>query len=197
MRLISTLLILLATLSLLAQVRMIPHLTRANGGFTTSIIIENTSVSPAEYTFQPYSEEGDMLTVVEARSSVTFEATELFADAPGAASFSIDGDNIQVSAAYTSVSADGSPAHVGETDEQATAFRLFAGDWSTVFDGIAVVNMGVETEAVWVTQRDQAGNIVASHRIADALAAKGKALFVIGSPNGGEFEHQDGHTYEV
>ena len=198
MRRTALFLIIAGSLSLYAQTRIIPHVTRAGGGFTTTVIIENTTVDTADYTLQPYDASGNLLDAVTGslagQATQTFDAAELLS--ADASHFLIEGD-ILVNVAYTTVNEGGSPAQVRESGEQASSYRLLAGDWSVVFDGFAVVNTGTVDTPVWVAQRSTTGDIIKSVRVSENLAPNAKSLFIIGDPNGSEFEHQPGYTYEV
>ncbi len=192
--------------SLFGQMRMIPHLTRTSGGFTTSVIIENESIETVTYRLTPYDKDGNLLQgdegqeirvegIIAGQAVVSMPAGELFPGTVDASHFSIEGDGIMVSVAYNSTNG-GSPAHVGETSVEATSYRLFTGDWSQVFDGFAVVNMGEQTADVWVSERDSSGDIIQSVRAIDDLAPMAKGLWIIGQPSGSPF-NGGGANYEV
>ncbi len=195
----SALTLLFATGSIMAQMRIIPHLTRAGGGFTTTLIFENSSVEDRAYTITPYNESGvaqqRVTGVISGQTVTTFSASSLLGQ--NASHLVIEGDDITITAAYTANGNDTSPAHVAENRDQATSYRLFAGNWKQVFDGFAVVNAGEETADVWVAQRDGSGNIAKSVKAVEGLAPNAKALYVIGDPNGSEFDPDVGAYYEV
>ncbi|CAM2064058.1 Penicillin acylase family protein [Sulfidibacter corallicola] len=184
---------------LAAQVRIIPHLTSADGGFETTVILENQSADDREWRLTPYDAAGSALDPVTGtlagRATTSMSAAELLGATASHAT--ITGEDLTVSVAYVIATGDGSPAHVTETSDHATRHRFFSGDWSTVFDGFAVVNTGAEAADVWVAQKASDGTITQSLRIATELAPMAKALYVLGSPDGSEFDADAGFVYEV
>lgn len=193
-----SLMLLLSTSVAWSQMRIISHVTSADGGFATTVIMENSAVDAREYRLQPYDNAGNALAVVSGeiggQQTLTMDAGDL---GDGVSHFTIEANDILVTAAYVARGEGGSPAHVPESSAQATRFRLFAGNWNTVFDGFAVVNTGSEAADVWVAQRNAAGEIVQTVRAAEALAANAKALYIIGQPSGSAFDLTAGNTFEV
>ena len=189
-------------LPLAAQSRMISHVTRAGGGFTTSVIVENQSAVSQNVTLQPYDANGNALTVLEMTidggSALNQSSQTLFADGDQVSHFSIDADSsVAVSVAYDFDAGNGSPAHVASRADQGSMWRLFPGNWDNVFDGIAVVNNGDRPADIWVSQRDLDGNYIRSERAAASLAPNAKALYVIGSPGGSSFSRDTASYFEV
>ncbi len=184
---------------LFGQQRIVPHLTAADGGFTTTVILENASTQTKPFLLKPFDRDGNPLDEVE--GTLAGRATQVEAAATlvgeAAAHLIIEAEDVTVTVAYRAVAGGGSPAHVGETAQQATRLRFFSGDWATVFDGIAVVNAGNEAADVWVAQLDATGTVIQSARVATALAPMAKALAVIGAPDGSAFDPAAGSTFEV
>jgi penicillin amidase len=169
------------------QQRIISHVTRAGGGFATEVIIENNAVLDQTITLSPFDEAGNALTAIDidiAALGVTkTDSTALFADGEAVSHFLINApEDVLVKVSYNFAGGAGSPAQVPETTDQGSIWRIFPGDWSQIFDGIAVVNTGGSATDVWVAQKDFAGNVIQSTRAATALAPNAKGLFVIGSP---------------
>lgn len=186
-------------LTLMAQTRIIPHLTRP-GSFNTTILVENLAVAPLEYSLTPYDEAGNPLTpirtAINGMSVQTFSPAELFNGQVGVSHFEIEGEDVRVTVAYTAA-LGGSPAHVGENTTRAARYRIFPGDWSRVFDGCAVVNTGTEVTDVWVTQWDFDNQALKTVKAIEGLAPMAKGLYIIGSPSGSEFENQSSSWFEV
>ena len=195
-------LLLLAIFSvpLLAQTRIIPHLTRPDGGFTTQIFLENTSVNRQNYTLTPFDSQGNPLDqatgTIDAQTTLSMAARELF-NSTEAAHFLIEGDGVQATAAYRAAEGPGSPAHVLESDEQGTRYRLLAGEWSAVFDGFAAVNTGSVSADVWVVQKSFDGTALQSEKALEGLNPMAKGLYVIGGPAGSAFQESSEVYYEV
>ena len=202
MRQISALLIVgLSCTLIMAQMRTIPHVTRSGGGFTTTLIMENNSISEQAYTLTPYDADGNMMAAHQGAipGGQTIQSTtgELF---PGleVAHLAIEAsDEVSASASYNFASGPGSPAQVAASASMASRWRLFPGNWSNIFDGIAVVNKGEEATDVWVSHRNAAGDYLNSVRVAQNLAPNAKALYVIGDPNSSAFQSEAGSYFEV
>lgn len=181
-------------LPVIAQVRMVPHVTRAGGGFTTTITIENDGDHTSSVTLTPHDAGGFAFSAVSpdvpGRTVRSLSVTELYGQGVDVAYFTISGGSpeIQVSVAYRAANGPGSPAHVRETAEQAKRWKVFAGDWNVVFDGFAVVNTGVAATDVWVRQMSFSGQIIDEKNVISMLAPNAKGLYVIGSPQQGAAE---------
>ncbi|MDJ0841995.1 MAG: DM13 domain-containing protein [Acidobacteriota bacterium] len=150
----SFLILALMSTAAMAQTRIIPHLTRPGGDFTTNLILVNSQDSMQEYRLTPYAEDGAELEVVSgflaAGETLNIGAEDLFPS--GAAShFTITGD-IYITVAYQDAQATNSSAHVGSSDTQAHRWRLYPGELDDVVDGIAVVNMDTEPRDIQVRQ---------------------------------------------
>ena len=185
-----------------AQTRYIPHVTSPNGGFTTNVLIENSSVLKQEITLTPCTIDGGFMSpltlTLDPSSTSNTPVTELFVDGEQVSHFMISADDqVRVLVAYDFASGENSsPAHVSSSDEQATRYRMFHGNWDQVFDGIAVVNTGSEPTDVWLSERDAEGNYIASRRVISDLAPNAKGLYVIGSPSGSEYSGE-GVWFEI
>jgi len=196
----SAVLLLLTASFTLAQTRIISHVTTADGGFSTSVLIENTAVTSRTVTLNPYANDGTPLEAVrltlDARANMREDAHTLLGEATS--HFTIEGsDEVRVSAFYDFRSGNNaSPAFVGSDDEQGSSWRLLTGNWNQVFDGLAVVNTGDVATDVWVAQKDDQNNVLDAVLIAEDLAPNAKTLFVIGAPGNTPFAATDG-TFEV
>ena len=174
-----------------SQSRIIPHLTQAGGGFSTTILIENRGSSSATLQLQPYTASGQALentdVTIPGGTTLSEQAVVLLPD--GSAYFHIEASNdIQVMVAYQVASGQGSPAHLGETREQSTSWRIFPGNWDIVFDGVAVVNLGTESTDVQIEHHLMDGSLIQSLTALSDLGPNQKQLYVIGSPSGSSFD---------
>ena len=204
------LLMLLLSATVMGQTRIISHVTRNGGGFETQVFIENRGIDESTYRLMPYTAAGERVTItedgieteytlegsLEGGTSTNLRALELNGNQE-TSHFLIEGEDIRVTAAYETVTGQGSPAHVRESDGDGTRYRLFAGDWERVFDGFAAVNMGSQATDVWVAQRDESGRITAVTRAVAGLEPMAKGLYVIGDPNGSEFDLANGGIFEI
>lgn len=101
-------LVIASATSLLGQTRLIPHLTRPDGGFTTTLQLENTSAVPQEYTLSPYDEAGNALdsytaTLAAGAVALLNAAETLGADA---SHLTISNEEVRISASYDFAAGD-------------------------------------------------------------------------------------------
>lgn len=186
MRVLSKLLVIgmlfAAVTSAMAQRRMIAHVTRSDGNFTTQIILMNTTTNEQQFVLYGYDAEGNEIgTVVDAVAAghtVDVNANSLFESNDLSHIVIDDSSHIHVSVAYQARTG-GSPAHVGESNRQAYNWRMFPGDWNAVSDGLAVVNTGENTTDVVVRQKAQDGTVLDEQVGQAALAPWAKALIVL------------------
>ena len=186
----------------IAQTRIISHVTNPGGGFSTTVIIENQSVVSSPYTLQAYDATGNPLTPlrgdIDGLSVVSSPVPDFFAEGAQVSHFEITAeDDVRISVAYNFELGNGSPAHVRDSSEQARGWRVFPGEWSLVFDGLALVNRGSVPTDIEIVQKDYQGNVLNTQTIATGLAPNAKALFVIGSPDGSSFSLETPSYFEV
>jgi len=168
--------------STLAQRRMIPHLTRADAGFATQVILTNPTETDQSYAIIAYDESGmDLGTFtgsISADTVVESSAHDFFGSTQVSHVQINSGSKINVSIAYQAV-AGGSPAHLNESAKQATTWTLFPGDWGTVIDGIAVVNTSPNATDIVVRQMAQNGSVMSEMTVISGLAPFAKGLYVL------------------
>jgi hypothetical protein len=166
--------------SWLQVTRGVPHLTKADGGFRTELLLSNPSGQIRTLTLQPRAANGTALpehTITLAPGQTQRQdAHDLWGQQ--AAYLLIEGDReAQVTAVYQATSPGASPAHLPESTTKSRRWRLFRGDWQQVFDGIAFVNVGTKPASVLVTQYGYDGKPIAS-RQAICLRRKRGSLFL-------------------
>jgi len=181
-----------ATAGLLAQTRMIPHVTRADGGFTTVLYLENATNTGQGYDLEAFDESGRSLARIDGAldpgETLAGDIETLFgAEAVSHLRVHHDGAAVAVSVVYAAAAGATSPAHVRASDRSARRWRLFAGDWDLVFDGVALVNLGDQPTAVRATQRDFNDRPLQTVTLPETIPPLGKALYVIGAPTGTDF----------
>jgi len=166
------------------ETRIIPHVTKYGGVFNTTVIIENFSEHLQSFTLKGYNNIGEFFSAyvindtVPANGMRVITQDEIF-PSPDVAYFTINKDaKVLVSVAYISTG-NGSPAFSRERCHFSKKWAFLPGDWSLIFDGIAVVNMGSEPTDVVLKQYDKNNNLIHSYTIAAALVAGGKALYVL------------------
>ena len=152
----------LVCLQLWAQTRMIPHVTAPNGGFVTTIILQSHTNQASTCRIQPYALDGQSLSAIDTPLAplerIALPSTEFFGNEP-VSHFTVEAMDVTVTVAFEAASGRSSPAHVVEQATQQRNWRIFAGNWDVVFDGIAYVNTGTKSAAVSLRQIDADGNI--------------------------------------
>lgn len=190
----------LCATSAFAQMRLIPHLTRSGGGFTTDLIIENLGVGQNTPQLKAYNTAGEIVGTInptlDSLETRTMAAGDWFPNLE-VSHVAIEGLDVRVTAAYRADDGNPSPAHVPETSETATRYRLFVGNWDVIFDGLAIVNTGSAATDVRISQKTADGEERSVVLAASQLVPMGKALFVLGAPNANPFESIPGAYYEV
>lgn len=185
---------------LMAQVRMIPHFTSETGGFETTLILENTRGTSQLYTLRPYDTFGVALNTI---TGTLLSHETRFLTVAGLTNGSIshvvvdEESDIRVSVSYRVREGMGTPAHVSETTEQSERWRFFAGDWGVVFDGLAVVNVGDRPTDVELRQYDRFGALIQSRTVIEDLLPMAKGLYVVGAPQGSEYELREDTYFEL
>jgi len=167
--------------TLFAQRRLISHVTSASGGFTTQVIVANTSGEAQPFSLKPFGADGSDGRVytgnVGAGETLWLEPSDIFVSNPGY--FQVESEpGVQVSVSYQHLTT-ASPAHVTESTETANLWRLYPGDWDTVWDGLAVVNMGDEMGRVVITQIDETGTPLEEDVIVDEFPVGAKTIYNI------------------
>jgi len=182
---------------LFAQIRMIPHVTRADGGFQTEVIVANTGGSPANGSLTAFDSAGEALETVEVALGPDETGSDLSSRLFGSdavAYFTIDGDEtLAVTAVYRANRPEAGVAHVSVASRQSQGWRIYAGADEVTWDGAAIVNMGGEATPVRVTHRNAAGEVVATLLLDEELAPGGKLLNVLSET----FEPAAGSWYEI
>ncbi|MCB1048998.1 MAG: peptidoglycan DD-metalloendopeptidase family protein [Acidobacteria bacterium] len=151
----------------LAGLRWIPHLTRPNAGFQTHLIASNEGDVAATLQILPYTADGVALPIrewtLQAGQFETLEASELLGSSL-AGYLAIQAEPfVHVTAAYR-VESDriGGSAHVLETQQSGKRFAVYPGEWDTVFDGVALVNIGDEPAHIQFQTRNPQGGVGAA-----------------------------------
>jgi len=111
---------------------------------------------------------------MEARTTLIEDATALFGDAGHVA---VEGDDfVTVMLTYRATTKDGATAHVREQTEVGAHFRIFTGEWDTVWDGAAMVNLGTLPAHIELIAFDGTGEEIYRSTLDDGLAPDAKLL---------------------
>ncbi len=167
--------------TVLAQTRMIPHVTPVNGNFRTSFILANAVGISQELTLTPFANDGTPLTPVTLELEpfeTRFQTTpELFPEGGVSHFMIVDDDQINITVAYQDAAGANSAAHLGVSDTQAVRWRIYPGALDDVLDGIAVVNMDDQSRDIQVRQVANDGGEI-SRVVINTLEPKAKGLYL-------------------
>lgn len=195
--------LLLATLFthvLLAQPRMIAHITQASGGFDTQIHISNSGTVDRSVVLIPFNSAGEALPEVQltlsAGTTECYVPTDLFGQMADLSHVLLaEGSrDLLVWVAYEDQLGLGNPAHVTEAQTHSRVWRVFPGDWTQTFDGLALVNTGHDHATITIEQLNFDGQVVAQKSVTADLAPMAKTLYVLGAPAQAKFQALE-HTY--
>ena len=168
----------------LAGRRVIPHVTRQNGGFRTLILVTNQGQAAKNWAFEGYDAEGNFLAFatggLTGKETARFELVDLFGLALPE-SFLISTDpGVTVIAEYQALRLGSGPAHVPEKSTWARGWLLYPGNPRVTWDGIAAVNMGDRPTEVRLFQVDSRGVKTTEHILDQSLAPGAKLLSLLG-----------------
>jgi len=176
--------------------RWLAHITSETGGFDTDILLHNTADSTKLVTLTPYTLEGEALPSVDlnipAGRARNFPKLELFSGDTSHAEIT-GAPELLVSVGYRARLPNASTAQVHETTPLEGPFSVYPGEWTVLFDGVALVNTGDAPARIIARQRDENGGVLDEVVLAEALPAKAKLLTVLE----GLLVEQPGATIEV
>ncbi len=162
--------------------RWLAHITSETGGFDTDVYIHNTSDSDRTSTFHTCAEDGTPLDVVSVtvpgNSTRRFAKTDLF-DPDTSHAFVTGPTDSLVTLGYRSRVPDSSTAMVHEAPPVGTSFTIYPGEWSQIFDGLAMVNLGNDNAAITLKQIGDNGQELNSVVLTGSLAPHAKYLNVL------------------
>ncbi|MCB1051987.1 MAG: hypothetical protein KDC71_15420 [Acidobacteria bacterium] len=167
--------------------RMISHVTRAAGGFQTTVNIVNPGTNEAKVTLRPFAIDGTALsnvTVTVPGEANWSQAFSTVFNGQDVSHFAIQGPaSVRVSVSYKAAQGDGASAQVNESTITTRSFSLQPAEQDFVFDGVALVNVGKAASEVVATFYDADGAVMGSTTVASALAPNAKALYTFDNDN--------------
>ncbi len=163
--------------------RLLPHLTRPNGGFVSRLLLSNPTSETKTYLLLGYQAEGaEPIAAQGELAPGTVEVhspTTVFLN-DSVAWLVIGGDpQVQVAMSYLADRENAGPAHVSETRERASRWRVYSGNPSVTWDGLALINTGLEPTDIVLFQKDSDGHILETELLHANLMSGEKALFVL------------------
>ncbi len=164
----------------LGQQRLISHVSRVTGGFIPTLLIANTDgLSGHDVELRFYDQNGGFIlanTIHVQAGETNFASPEHLSSSDSVSHIAITGDpEVKVTIIYQSTVSNSSPVHVSESAIQSTRWRIYQGNWSAAWDGVAMVNPNGQQASVDVKQY-VSGAEKASHSF--ALSSWHKQLFV-------------------
>jgi len=168
------------------------HMTREGGGFASTIFVINDSAENQEFSLRPYDSAGNALPKVTrqlgAGSFGEFAPSTLLGS-PDVSHFLITrrSRDLHFSVSYITATGPGGPAQVSATPQLDHTWQIYPGDWTKVFDGFAVVNLGLADTDIFVQQIQMAGTgkiaeVLVCQKALSDLAHDAKGLYVLGGP---------------
>jgi len=172
------------TIDFYEQVRYIAHVTRADGGFETDLLLTNNSEVMETLTLTAFDREGMLISAlvrpIDAGVTETVPVATLFDET--VSHLEVRGTSaVAVAAVYRAAMAGAVPAQVWAEEETSPTWLLRLGDRALTYDGLAVVNTSATPTPVHVRFTDATGQVVAETVLTDALAGGAKGLFNLGS----------------
>ena len=178
-----------------AQTRMVPHVTPVDGAFTTDFIFTNGEVVEQTVQIMPFALDGsalDVFDLVLAPGETRFFTTPELFPAGSVSHFIIGNPNeAAVTVVYQDAAGENSAAHLTTSSTQAFRWRIYPGMLDDVLDGLAVVNMDDQAQAIHVRQVSFDGEELSRATPLNLeQKAKGLSLFQ-------EFERRSDAYFEV
>ncbi len=166
-----------------AQKSMILHVTNANGGFSTDVILRNNFAASLPYHLVALDAQGQIVAdvngTIEALSSTRIDSNELFNVNTVSHFYKSDETFVTVGVSYQANIANAGVANVLESSDRSDLWIVQPGLQSLSWDGLAIVNRSDESIPIYVDQRDEQGELIKTMQIHPGLAPNAKTLYVL------------------
>jgi len=161
----------------------LPHLTRADGGFSTTLILGNPGSPEQLFQLQPFGSDGTPLTSLErwvdGGTFVSLDARILSAGGEASHLAYRAGPGCYLQAVFSATAPRvGVGAHVLAPAQPGRRFALHPAEWDTAFDGLAVVNLSSVAATLSGSLREASGRLSFQVELA-ILPPLGKFLLVL------------------
>ena len=170
-----------------AQTRIIPHITRPDGNFSSRLLLVNDQNRSETLEVEGFDSSGHSLgslqVDVPSMGIVKRDPLSMWSTPDAVASIVLGGsDRVRATISYVNGSGSGSPAHLLETTVTSKSWEMFPGNWDRVFDGVALVNLGDQPMTVRVAHYDFQSVKLDEQIVASEVPVMGKTLYVLGGP---------------
>lgn len=156
--------------------RVVPHLAADSGGFKSVIHLYNPARQEKTVSLMPYAANGSVLTplslTLKPAETKSYEASQLL---PGASHFFVQGSvRVQVAVSFQANDEVGAASYLSEQRVGSRAYLVYPSksDLPTIWEGFAVVNAGVSSANVSVTQMNDQGIVLDQMTFVLASGAK-------------------------
>jgi len=183
-------------LAQLGSGRIIPHVTRPTGEFTSQLLLANPTEEENDVALTFYGADGTAF--AEFNSTIAGGVTQVV---PLEDKVPEEGGYLRIDEAtpvlasviYKARGEAKAPAQLHESSTTARTWRLYAGGDGLTFDGAAIVNTGNEEAFLTLRQRSLSGEVLSSIELLIPLASGAKSLLVLNE----SFTWVEGAFYEV
>jgi len=176
-------LVLFTPIFAIAQMRIIPHLTRPSGGFTGLLSLDNPTQAEVTFLLTAYDGAGSLVGradgVVPARAQRELDPVALFQSDAAAWVAVSEETGAEVGVIYRANGEGRGPAHAAASADTSRGWRFRGGNPQVTWDGLSVVNPGEEATPVIVRQLSAGGQVLAERIIAESLAPRARLLVVL------------------
>ncbi len=174
--------------------RWLPHITSPNGGFQSEILAVNTTNSVRTFQLNAYDARGQVVgqftSSINGQATLALQPQSIWPAVGGLSHVEVlnTSPNVVFGMRYRAVSGLSSPAISWESDQFSQHWRLTSGQWTEIFDGIAIINGGPLKTDVAVSLIGQDGQTLKTVFGVRALEPLAKSLLVLGGPADGLFD---------
>lgn len=173
-----------------SNLQQVPHVTRFEGTFETTLTLFNPRPENANYVLTGYDAEGESLGALNglmgSYSFLKMSADQVL-DNPALAGFQFDSEpEIALSVSYRAKGDDKSPAHLSGSQAVGTRFRIDGGNPRLTYDGFSLVNLSDEAISVTVSELPLNGPARSETVLTERLEPRAKLLHSLVPSSGDE-----------
>lgn len=179
------------------ETRFLVHVTAADGGFTSSLILNNTSENDASLQIQAFNSDGAMVNTLQqelqSEQMVVLNALATFGTETSHLTIS-GAPEVLATMSYQREEEGSGSAQVHQTALESKYWRMYPGNTEVTWDGIAIINQGENPADVTVSQIDAQGRLIRGPiTLVQQLAPRAKSLHVLSS----DFQNMPQTHFEI